>query len=217
MKIFSRSKRHRLYSLALTIILFIIIYFIGRLIPESAIKSFINAAGPFGPLVLGLLLLLTYIVAPLSGSPFLFVGFYSYGLGIVYLTTFVTLVSSLTNFFIARKWGRDLVKELATYEGMKKIDKLAENYGLVTLLFLRILEGGISDFVSYSAGLTNIKFRPYFLVSTFGILINSLIWYQFASKVDNPLNFTALNLVITAVFSAIFFLGVTLVNKFKKN
>ena len=212
-----KPKLHRIYSLLLTFTLFIIIYLIGRLIPEPAIRSFINATGPFGPLVLGLLLLVTYIIAPLSGSPFLFVGFYSYGLEIVYLTTVVTLISSLINFHIARRWGRDLVKKLATYEGMKKVDKLTENYGLATLFFLRVLEGGISDFVSYSAGLTNLKFKPYFMISTLGILINSFIWYQFASKVNNPLNFTLLNLVITVSLSLIFFLGALIVNRIKKS
>ena len=69
-------KIHRKSYLPLAIIgiLFLIIYLIGAKIPEQTIREFVRSAGPLGPIVLIFLAWLTYIIAPLSGAPFLFVG-----------------------------------------------------------------------------------------------------------------------------------------------
>ena len=119
-------------------ILFIGFFVIGMLIPEDAIKKIFYDAGSFGPLLLIVLLWLANFFAPLSGSPFLFAGFYLYGRQVVLYATVAAILASITNFLVAKKWGRLLVVRLVGEDALIKLDGLAKNYGLVTLFIFRV-------------------------------------------------------------------------------
>lgn len=204
-----------LITIILTVLLLLGLYLISIKIPQEAIRSFIDSFGPFGPAVFIITMLLTFIFAPLSGSPLLFVGFLLFGRNVIWYTMVSALLASITNFWIARVWGRPLIGKFVGEENIKKIDKLSQNYGLGMLFILRIFQGGIGEFVSYAAGLTSIKFTSYILVSTLGMIPGTVIWYLLSSIISSPLEFTILSTFMAFIFSIIFIISTLIIKKLK--
>lgn len=180
-------------------IIILLIIFVSIRFPEETIREVIKNAGPFGIVVFVFLTWLTYVIAPISGSPFLFVGFYLFGQTVIIYSFIAAFIASITNFWIARVWGRTLVEKLAGSESLKKVDCLANNYGLQTLFFFRIFLGSFHDAISYAFGLTKIRFTPYLITSILGMVPGTFIWYLISLKVNNPLLFTALSVAIAYI------------------
>ena len=139
--------------------------YIQNQIGLERIREIIIHAGFWGPLVYILLDLLTHIVAPIQGTPIMLIAFAVFGKWAVIYTYIVVVISSFTNFWIARKLGRSFVVKLIGKEGMSKIDHIATHEGTKALIIMRFFQGWISDFVSYASGLTSIKFPVYYLIS----------------------------------------------------
>lgn len=213
---FLKIRVKRLYPLLFTLFLFILLFLVGRNYPEENIRSLIKSAGPLAPVIFILLMLLTYILAPISGSPLLFAGFYAFGEKVVFLTVVAAFIASVVNFWVARRFGRPLVEKLVGKDSIHKIDKLTANYGLVTLAVFRFFQGGIHDFVSYAAGLTSMRFSSYFLVSTIIMIPGTSLWYLLASQVGTPAEFTILSFLQATVLSTIFILGSLAIRRWKK-
>lgn len=209
-------KHKKLIPLIITIILFGVIYLIGKSISEENIRQIINNAGPMGPVVFILLMLLTYILAPLSGTPVLFIGFYAFGQNVIFYASVAAFFASITNFWISRIWGRSIVKKLIGKEEVHKVDKFTQNYGLLALFISRIFLKGFHDIISYAAGLTSIKFSRYLLVSTIGMIPGVSIWYILASFIDDPVSFTIVTIFEIFIFSLLFSIGSLIIKKYNK-
>lgn len=210
-----KTKRNY-FPLIITGILFLIIYFIGIKIPNETIKNIVGNAGIFGPVVLILLIWITNVFAPLGAAPFLFSGFYLYGEVIIIYATIAAILAAISNFWIAKIWGRKLVIKLLGIENLEKIDKLTDNYGYQTLFIIRIFLGSFHDIISYVFGLTKIKFIPYFIISFLGMIPGTLLWYYLSSKIQNPLIFTILTLGIGYLLLSLYILGLKIFKKEKQ-
>lgn len=186
------NKRDYLAILSI-IAVFTAMLLIGYLIPEQSLRAAIEKAGPWGVIILIFSLWITNVIAPLSRSPFLFAGFYSYGQMSVVYAFIAAVIASITNFWIARIWGRNLVIKLAGEKNLEKIDDLTKDYGLQTLFVFRLFLKEFHDVISYAFGLTNIKFKSYFLISTLGMIPATFIWYLISLKIRDPLTFTTVS------------------------
>jgi len=194
---------------------FVILIWIGQKVPEETIRSVIESAGPWGVILLIFFLWITNVAAPLSGSPFLFAGFYVYGQMSVVYAFIAAVIASVTNFWIARIWGRKVVKKLASEEGLEKIDKLATNYGLQTLFVFRLFLKEFHDVISYAFGLTELKFIHYFVVSTLGMIPATIIWYLISLKIHDAVIFTAASWVIAYISLTIYIVWMKWIKKKK--
>lgn len=161
-----RIKSRKLYLYVfLFFLLALVIYYWGRGIRAEDIRLFVAAMGIWAPLVYIILLALTYIIAPISGSPVFFAGFLLFGKIFLFYNYVAFLVGAVANFWVARFLGRGIVVKLVGQKNIVKIDEFTKDYGVKSLIFFRVFQGYLSDFVSYAYGLTNMKFFPYFLVS----------------------------------------------------
>ncbi|MDO8570670.1 MAG: VTT domain-containing protein [Candidatus Daviesbacteria bacterium] len=210
-----KTKKNYL-PLIITGILFLIIYFIGINIPSETIKNIVENAGIFGPVVLIFLIWITNVFAPLGAVPFFFAGFYLYGETIIIYATIAAILATISNFWIAKIWGRKLVIKLLGIENLEKIDKLTDNYGYQTLFIIRIFLGSFHDIISYIFGLTKIKFIPYFIISFIGMIPGTLLWYYLSSKIQNPLIFTILTFGIAYLLLSLYILGLKIFKKEKQ-
>lgn len=199
----------------LAIILFVAFYILSISLSQDDIRSFISNFGIMSPIVFIFVVLLTHIFAPLSGTPFTFVGFLLFGQWAILYITIARIISSFTNFFIAKKWGRPLISKLIGQGNFNKIDKLAQNYGLGLLFILRVFEGGSEDYISYAAGLTKIKFTPYIIVSLIGMIPGTILWYFLSKYVSTPLEFTLITLGMGFVFTVVFITSIFIKKKLK--
>ncbi len=141
------------------------------------IREVVPRAGIFGPVVFIFLHSLTYIFAPISGMPFFLSGYALFGKTFIFYSYLAVLIGVVVNFWLSRIWGKSLVNHLVGAENMKKIESFTSNFGVKTLIFLRLLQGNVADYISYGYGLTNIKFLTYFLISAVAPLPGLFVWY----------------------------------------
>lgn len=203
-------------GLAVAILISVLLYLWGKQIPQQEIENFVQRSGPWAPISWILLHQISYVIAPISGLPFLVSGFYLFGKTAIIYTYFVALIGATINFWISRTWGRSLVGKFAGKDTIEKIDKLSKEYGVITLIATRMLQGGVGDFVSYAYGLTPMKFSTYILITALAIIPGNVIWYYAVSK-TNSLEGSIVVSILFAFFAALIFLiGNFLVRKFKK-
>lgn len=186
---------------------FLALYLIGTQFSKEEIDSYLKVAGPWGPVALTAFLVLANVVAPLSNSPFVFAGFYAYGRWVIPLTLLAGLISSVTNFFIARYLGRKIVVKLVGEKNIKRADNFIQGNGLLMLFFLRVFQSGYFDYISYVVGLTSLKFTPYIIITLLGFIPGGLLWYLVSLKTDTALEFTAVSITLSSALSIIFFIG----------
>lgn len=203
------SKEHLSEIVPLVGLLFIfaIIFLIWRHVPEDQLRGFINSAGILAPLVWMGISLVTYIVAPLSGTPMLLIGFYAFGRFVILYTILVGLVGAAINFMIARHLGRKVVTRLLGTGPLKKIDHITKNYGMESLFFMRVFLSSFHDALSYAAGLTAISFPRYMIATALAFIPSGIIWYLVSLSSEDPIVFTGISVGVSFVLSAIFFAG----------
>lgn len=191
-------------STLVIVIASLIIYFTFKQIPQETIQGFLQKFGPWTPLMYILLHQISYVFAPISGFPFLLVGYSLFGEKVVIYSYLVVLLGSAINFGLAKKWGRPLVSKMVGEKPIKKIDELTKTYGLTLLIALRVLHGGISDYVSYAYGLTNMKFSTFYITSALATIPGQLIWYYVAVKSESIEQFILLSLGLSVIATGIF-------------
>ncbi|MBG9986072.1 TVP38/TMEM64 family protein [Facklamia sp. DSM 111018] len=79
-------------------------------------------------------------------------------------------------FYIARILGRDVVSKITSETALKSLDGFFEKYGKHTILVCRLLPFMSFDIVSYAAGLTSMKFWPFFIATGIGQLPATLVY-----------------------------------------
>jgi uncharacterized membrane protein YdjX (TVP38/TMEM64 family) len=212
-------KLHRKSYLPLTIIVafFLLFYVIGQRVPEQTIRNTVSNAGPFGVVILIFLFWISNVIAPLSGSPFLYAGFYVYGQAVVIYAFIAAVIASITNFWIAKIWGRPIVVKLVGADGLKKVDELTMNYGHQTLFIFRLFLKEFHDVISYAFGLTKMRFVPYFVISTLGMIPATFIWYLISLKIHDAVSFTAISWVVAYISLTTYILWVKFLKKKRKS
>lgn len=180
-------------------LLSLLLYFLGKQIPQEQLRIFVESTGAWAPIVYILTSQLSYLLAPVSGYPFLIVGFYLFGETMIVYSYFVNIVGSSINFWIAKRWGRPLVTKLVGGESLAKIDKLTEEYGVGTLFVARLFLLGLGDFLSYAYGLTPIKYKTFIVVSGLAAIPGYLLWYFAASQTNGIEQFVGISVTITLI------------------
>lgn len=79
-------------------------------------------------------------------------------------------------FLIARALGRDVVEKFAGKGALASVEGYFEKYGSKTILVCRLLPFVSFDAVSYFAGLTPIKFWPFFIATGLGQLPATIVY-----------------------------------------
>lgn len=79
-------------------------------------------------------------------------------------------------FYLARALGRTPVEKLTSKGAMESVDVFFERYGKYTILICRLLPFVSFDFVSYGAGLTNMKFKHFFWYTGVGQLPATIVY-----------------------------------------
>ena len=78
------------------------------------------------------------------------------------------MVGAALCFLLARGLGRDVVEKFAGKGALASVEQYFEKYGTKTILVCRLLPFVSFDAVSYFAGLTPMKFLPFFIATGIG-------------------------------------------------
>lgn len=79
-------------------------------------------------------------------------------------------------FYLARALGRGPIEKLTSKGAMASVDVFFERYGHRTIFICRLLPFVSFDFVSYGAGLTNMKFWSFFVATGIGQLPATIVY-----------------------------------------
>lgn len=205
-------------SVILLFLLFVgALVLIGNLISQEQIRAIIDEAGIYGPVVWVILTVITYVLAPLSGTPMIFVGFYAFGRWVILYTILAGIIGSAANFYIARKWGRNVVERFAGKNNMHKIDSYSQHYGVKATFLLRVFLPNFHEYISYAAGLTTISFKSYFLVTIASFIPIGFLWYIVTLFTNDPLRQVGLSVALSFTLFGVFAVWLYYKKRLKKD
>ncbi|OGG02905.1 hypothetical protein A2W14_00105 [Candidatus Gottesmanbacteria bacterium RBG_16_37_8] len=95
----------------------------------------------------------------------------------MFLLYVASLISATINFWISRKFGRKLVTKLVGEKSMKEVDEFTSVEGKQVLIISRLFGFPIFEFISYAAGLTNISFKNYFVITAIASILTNIAAY----------------------------------------
>jgi uncharacterized membrane protein YdjX (TVP38/TMEM64 family) len=181
MKFITRIKRALtpkviIILVALILGLAALIYFFGPQLLDffsntDKIQSFVESAGPWGPILFVILQIAQVVLAPIPGNVTTAVGGLAFGWWGLPLTVIGSLVGFAIVVALSRRFGRPLIEKFFSKEQIKKFDWLLEHKGGGVALFIIFLFPFMpDDLVGYLAGLTKLRFRNVMLISLIGRL-----------------------------------------------
>lgn len=96
-------------------------------------------------------------------------GFF-YGVGISYILSIIgALIGSVVTYFIADKLGKDALYVFFKKEQIDElIEKLNSKRALIIIFLIFLIPGVPKDLCNYVAGISNIKLKPFLVVSLLG-------------------------------------------------
>ena len=133
------------------------------------VQRWIEDLGPWGPVVYIVGFGASLLFAPIPTAPLPIAAAAVWGgvLGFAYTLTAVALGSTLC-FLVARTLGRRALRRLMTEAAVEKLDELGQRLGVKVLIVARLVPLAGVDYVSYAAGLTQMRFRVYIVISVLG-------------------------------------------------
>lgn len=152
--------------------------------------------------------ILQVIVCILPGQPIQLAASYMFGVLRGYLISIAgAVVGAFVAFYLAKVLGRDALEAIFGEEKVSDYHrKLNSGRGLTAVLMIYLIPGIPKDLVAYVAGISDMRLRPFLLVSTIGRspgMLGSLLTGYFISS----RNYAAIGVlaVITAVMLIICF------------
>ena len=143
----------------------------------NTVKKYILSFGIWAPIISFLLMLLQSVAAPLPAFLITFANAALFGWvygGILSWTS--AMAGAALCFYIARYLGRDTVCKLTGKFALDSVDDFFYRYGKHTILVARLLPFISFDLVSYAAGLTSMKFLPFFIATGIGQLPATIVY-----------------------------------------
>ena len=160
-------------------------------------------------IILIALQILQVIICIVPGQPIQFAASYMFGIAKGYLISVTgAVIGAFIAFYISCLLGKDAV---CTLFGREKVEdyrrKLNSGRGLMAVLLIYLIPGIPKDLTAYAAGISDMRIRPFLLVSTIGrspAMLGSLLIGHFFSR-GNYKAVAALA-VITVILLIIFFI-----------
>ncbi|QQQ87205.1 TVP38/TMEM64 family protein [Peptacetobacter hiranonis] len=152
------------------------IFYLSSLDIDS-LKQYILSYGALAPIISFILMIVQSVAAPLPAFLITFANAALFGWvwGAV-LSWSSAMAGAALCFFIAKFLGRDVVEKLTSKYAIDSIDNFFDKYGKYTILVCRLLPFISFDIVSYAAGLTSMKFLPFFIATGIGQLPATIVY-----------------------------------------
>jgi len=165
----------KIVQLSLIILLVAVgIWFVNRVGIEQ-VRANVDQLGVWAPLAVISLRMVSVVIPALPSTAYSILSGVLFGFvqGIVVIAI-ADLVACNLNFYIAKRYGRNLVQKFVGQRFMSRVDSLSQKY-LERNIFLvtGFLMTGLFDFVAYAVGLTQMKWRSFILALILGIAIST--------------------------------------------
>jgi len=139
------------------------------------------------------------VVCILPGQPIQFAASYMFGVGVGFLLSVIGAVIGTTiSFYLAKVLGSEAMHLFFGEEKVQEYQRrLNSGRGLLLTFLIYLIPGVPKDLVSYAAGISEMRFRPFVLTATVGrspAMLGSLLVGHFFGKQ----NYTAM-IILSAV------------------
>lgn len=143
----------------------------------EVVRTFIEQYGVYAMVVSAALMVMQSIIAPLPAFLITFANASLFGwIKGAILSWSSAMLGATICFFIAKILGRDIVEKLTSKAGLQQIDAFFDKYGKHSIIIARLLPFISFDIVSYAAGLTSMRFWPFFIATGIGQLPATIIY-----------------------------------------
>ena len=144
---------------------------------QHAIERFIHSYGAWAAVISFLLMIFQAIAAPLPAFLITFANAALFGpLWGGLLSWSSAMVGAGLCFYIARVMGRGVVEKLTGKTILNRMDDFFSRYGKNTILVCRLLPFVPFDPISYAAGLTSLRWRPFMIATGLGQLPATIVY-----------------------------------------
>ena len=135
----------------------------------DAVAAYIRSFGAYAMAFSFVLMVFSSLIAPLPAFMITLsnAAIFGWWQGAI-LSWSSAMVGAALCFFLARGLGRDVIEKLAGRGALAGAEGYFQKYGTKTILICRLLPFVSFDAVSYFAGLTPIKFLPFFIATGLG-------------------------------------------------
>lgn len=157
-------------GIVLLIILAVAGFRSGILTNEEKLQAFLDSCYPFGPLVFLVIQVAQVVMSFIPGGITLAAGVVCFGpFGGFFFNYLGILLGSCLNFFLARRFGKKLVRGLVSEKTYQKTSHWLNHPNFDRAFFIAILLPGFpDDFLCLVAGLTEMKFRRFLWILLLG-------------------------------------------------
>lgn len=150
-------------------------------------------------LIIGLQII-QVVICVLPGQPIQFAASYMFGVARGYLFSVIgAIIGTTISFYLAKLLGSEAMHLFFGEEKVKEYQRrLNSGRGLLITFLIYLIPGVPKDLVSYAAGISEMRFRPFLLAATIGrspAMLGSLLVGHFFGKQ----NYTAMIIVTVAV------------------
>jgi uncharacterized membrane protein YdjX (TVP38/TMEM64 family) len=165
----------KIFQLSLIVLLIAVgIWFVNRVGIEQ-VRANVDQLGVWAPLAVISLRMISVVIPALPSTAYSILSgvLFGFAQGIVVIAI-ADLIACNLNFYIAKRYGRNLVQKFVGQRFMSRVDSLSQKY-LERNIFLvtGFLMTGLFDFVAYAVGLTQMKWRSFILALILGIAIST--------------------------------------------
>ncbi len=150
---------------------------------QEKIQSFISGYGAWGPIVFILIEIVAVIFSQLPNIPLTLAAGAIWGplLGATF-AVIGGLIGGCLAFTISRFLGKDIVEKLVG-DQYEIIYEIPEKYLTIGIFVTRLVPFLSFDIISYGAGLTDIKFRHFFIATLLGMIPMTLLFAYMGEKI----------------------------------
>lgn len=146
---------------------------------QEEITSFVVANPLLAPFILILWRFIGVVIPPIPAGIIAITLIPILGWFWVFLySTIGLLAGAVVAFFLARKFREPLVKRFVPLQELNKWEgKLSTSTELWGFILIRLTTGPVMDFISYLAGLTNLRFRTFFIATLISLIPSAFGYY----------------------------------------
>ncbi|NFD91073.1 TVP38/TMEM64 family protein, partial [Clostridium botulinum] len=172
------------------------------------IENIILSYGSYGIILFLIFQIIQVVAFFIPGEVMQIAGGYIYGtlLGSVYSLIGITL-GSVFVFLLAHIYGRPLVHKIISKKDLKFFDRVLNIGSIKLIVFLLYLIPGIpKDALGYICGISDIKFKDFFILSTLGRIPGVLASAYFGANIHTGNK--SILIIVGVVSSLVFIIGV---------
>lgn len=153
------------------------------------VVAYLRANRRFAALLIVVIQMIQVVICFLPGQPVQFAASYMFGVaGGFALSLIGAVIGTCISFYLAKLLGRDAMQ---LFFGEEKVSeykrRLDSGRGLLLAFLIYLIPGVPKDLVSYVAGISDMRFRPFLLVATIGRspgMLGSLLLGHFFGRQD---------------------------------